>query len=128
MTASTGKANPSLRLESAIAELHALQDVLVSGDLDATILTDFRDAVNRVRNTAWAAQQYVAFKETQRDSMSLLSLLAGERVRVTYQLCQTIATDLERTDIQFQAGSLVQLHATMKSLTEQLGTIVNRLG
>src|SRR6476646_1432316 len=36
-----------------------------------------------------------------------LDPLAGERVRVTYQLCQAISDDLNRTDIEFQAGSLL---------------------
>ena len=43
------------RLKAAIAELGGVQTLLLAGDLDPRILTDFRDAVNRIRNTAWAA-------------------------------------------------------------------------
>jgi hypothetical protein len=32
-------------------------EVLLSGDLDPHILAGFRDALNRVRTAAWAAQQ-----------------------------------------------------------------------
>jgi hypothetical protein len=46
------------RLEKAIWELQGLHELLHSGELDPQILADFRDALNRVRNTAWAAQQY----------------------------------------------------------------------
>jgi hypothetical protein len=118
----------SSRLEQAISELQGLNEVLLSGDLDPHILRDFRDALNRVRTAAWAAQQYVARKETDQGSISVLSLLVGARIRTTYQLCQAISEDLKRTDIEIQAGSLVQLYEVMSALTEQLRGVVNRLG
>jgi hypothetical protein len=90
------------------------------------VLTDFRDALNRVRTAAWAAQQYVIRKETEQDSGSVLSLLVGERIRVTYQLCQVISDDLKRTDVEFQAGSLVQLYEATKALT--LNGFINKRG
>jgi hypothetical protein len=116
------------RLEKAISELQSLNDLLLSGDLDPHILADFRDALNRVRTAAWAAQQYVARKETDQGASSVLSLLVGERIRNTYQLCQAISEDLKRTDIQIQAGSLVQLYEVMSALTEQLKGTVKLLG
>ena len=118
----------SSRLEQAISELQGLNEVLLSDDLDPHILRDFRDALNRVRTAAWAAQQYVARKETDQGSISVLSLLVGARIRTTYQLCQAISEDLKRTDIEVQAGSLVQLYEVMSALTEQLRGVVNRLG
>jgi hypothetical protein len=113
------------RLEKAISELQGLNELLLSGGLGPRILTDFRAAVNRVRNTAWAAQQYVARKECNQDSTSVFSLMAGERIRVAYQLCRSISDDLKRTDIEFQAGSLVHLHEATKALTEQLEGMIN---
>jgi hypothetical protein len=116
------------RLEKGISELQGLHDVLLSGDLDPHILADFRDALNRIRNTAWAAQQYVARKETGQDSSSVLSFLVGERIRATHHLCQAISEDLKRTDIEVQAGSLIRLHEVTKVLTEQLEGAIKRLG
>jgi len=115
-------------LTQAIVELQRLHEILLAGDLEPRVLTDFRDALNRVRTAAWAAQQYVIRKETEQDSGSVLSLLAGERVRVTYQLCQAISDDLKRTDIDFQVGSLVQLHQATKALTQQLEDVINKRG
>src|SRR6266566_7561042 len=81
--------NVSSRLQKGIVELQSLHESLLSGEgLDPRILTDFRDSLNRVRNTAWSAQQYLAQKTTGADSAGVLSLLTGERVRVAYQLCQ----------------------------------------
>src|SRR6266446_2155793 len=102
-TSGSGAQSP---LAQAIVELQRLHEILLAGDLEPRVLTDFRDALNRVRTAAWAAQQYVMRKETEQDSGSVLSLLAGERVRVTYQLCQAISDDLKRT--QFTVNSGVQ--------------------
>jgi hypothetical protein len=116
------------RLEKAISELQGLNELLLSDDLDPRILADFRDALNRVRTAAWAAQQYVARKETDQGSGGVLAFLVGERIRATYQLCQSISEDLKRPDLEVPAGSLIQLYEIMSALAEQLKGVVNRLG
>lgn len=126
---SAGAVNVSHRLQKAIAELRGLKKLLVAGEgLDPRILTDFREALNRIRNTAWSAQQYIALKATDQDSGSVLSILAGERVRAAYQLCQAIQADLKTSEVRFQTGHLIQLHAAAKALTEQLSDVVGKLG
>jgi hypothetical protein len=122
-----GESNVPSRLESAISELQGIHELLLSGDLDPRVLANFRDALNRVRTAAWAAQQYVTRKEIEQDSNSVLSFLVGERIRGAYNLCRGVNDDLKRTDIKFQAGSLVQLHEVTKTLTEQLHDIINKL-
>ena len=116
------------RLEKAISELQGLQELLHSGELDPQILADFRDALNRVRNTAWAAQQYANRKASDQDSIDLLSFLARERIRATYHLCRAVNEDLKQTDVQFQRGSLIELDEITKALTQQLNSVINRLG
>jgi hypothetical protein len=123
-----GECNVPSRLESAISELQGLHELLLSGDLDPRVLANFRDALNRVRTAAWAAQQYVTRREIDQDSSSVLSFLVGERIRAAYNLCQGVNDDLKRTDIKFQAGSLVQLHEVTEALTEQLHGMINKLG
>jgi hypothetical protein len=124
----TDGSNARLRLEQAIVELQQLDEVLLSGTLESPILADFRDALNRVRNVAWAAQQSIIRRDIDQDPSSVLSFLVGERVRAAYQLCQAIGDDLKRTDVELQAGSLVQLYEVMKALTEQLDDVINRRG
>jgi hypothetical protein len=115
-------------LEKGISELQGLHELLLSNEVDPDVLADFRDALNRVRNTAWATQQYVVRKETDQDSTSVLSLLAGERIRTAYQLCEALTEDLRKADIEFQRGSLVQLYEVTKTLTEQLKNVIDKLG
>ena len=123
-----GDPNVRSRLKNGIAELQGLHNLLLSSNVDADVLADLRDALNRVRNTAWVAQQYVIRRESDQEPTSVLSLLAGERIRAAYQLCQALSDDLKRTDIEFQRGSLVQLHEVTNTLTEQLNGIIKRLG
>ena len=100
----------SVRLEKVTEELRQIQDRLaMEREVDPRVFTDFRDAVNRVRNTAWAVEQFANSKETETDPQSVLTLLAGERIRVAYQLCRLLQGDLSNPDIQFQKGQLLQL-------------------
>ena len=116
------------RISKAITELQGLHKLLLSNEVDPDVLEDFRDALNRVRNTAWAAKQYVVRKENDQDSASVLSLLAGERIRVAYQLCQALADDLKGTEVELQRGRPVQLCKVMQTLTERLKGVIDRLG
>ena len=114
----------SVRLQSATSELHEVEALMASADLDARILSDFRDAVNRVRTAAWATQQYAETKDTERDPSKILSMLAGERVRAAYQLCRAIGQDLNRPDLRFQPGQLLQLRTAAKELMQQLNAAI----
>ena len=114
----------SVRLQSATSELREVEALLASADLDVRILSDFRDAVNRVRTTAWATQQYAETKDTERDPCKVLSMLAGERVRAAYQLCRAIGQDLDRPDLRFQPGQLLQLRTAAQELMRQLNTVI----
>ena len=110
----------SIRLRSAIEELRALHRLLQSEDVDPRLLSDFRDALNRVRNAAWAAQQCTANRLLENDSTDVASLLATERVRATYHLCRALREDLEGEGVQFQKGQLAELYVVAHELTEQL--------
>lgn len=120
-SASDRKGSISVRLQNVTNELREIQDLLTQDDdVDARILTDFRDAVNRVRNTAWAVEQYANSKSANTDPQTVISVLAGERVRIAYQLCKLIQSDLSNTDIQFQKGQLLQFRDVTHELDSQL--------
>ena len=80
--------------------------------------------MNRVRTAAWATQQYAETKDTERDPSKILSMLAGERIRAAYQLCRAIGQDLDRPDLRFQPGQLLQLRAAAQELMQQLNTAI----
>jgi hypothetical protein len=108
------------KLKTAIADLRALENLLRSDELDPRLLVDFRDALNRVRNVAWAAQQSVAARLSDNGTAGVGSILAAERVRAAYQLCRTLQEDLGHEEIEFQRGQLSELHSVAAALTRQL--------
>lgn len=110
-----------MRLQNVASELRQIQELLKTQEaVDPSILTDFRDAVNRVRNTAWAVEQYANTKTTETDPDTVVSMLAGERVRVAYQLCKLIQSDLENPKIRFQKGQLLQFRDATSELEKQI--------
>jgi two-component sensor histidine kinase len=118
----------SERLRKGIVELQRLHRLLISGEeIEPRILTDFRDSLNRVRNLAWSAQQYLAQKSAGEDPQNLQSILASDRVRVTYQLCQSLQQDLQKKEVRFQPGQLVQLHAAVNELAKSLDIAIQEL-
>jgi hypothetical protein len=112
--------NVSGRVNSAIKELRAMQNLLQWDDVDPRALGDFREALNRVRNSAWAAQQASASKFLDHSPDSTASLLAAERVRAAYHLCRSIGQDLEADYINFQRGQLAELSGVVTQLAGQL--------
>ena len=122
---SGGNASISRKLQNVTNELRQIQDLLTSqAGIDPRILSDFRDAVNRVRNTAWAVEQFAIAKTTETAPQNVLWLLAGERVRVAYQLCKLVQADLANREIQHQIGQLLQLRDATQELKRQLDATV----
>ena len=116
-TASVGIAQ---RVGHAITELKALQEPLLAGEVDPETLTDFRDALNRMRNTAWAAQQSAAAPELEKTPATIASFLALERIRAAYQLCRVIRDDVQREDLTLKKGNLLELYSVAQELVDEL--------
>jgi hypothetical protein len=108
------------RLESAIAELQTVQEVLTTEEVDGQVLRDFRDALNRVRNTAWAAQKYVESNMFDEGQAGMTSFLAGERIRTAFQMCSSVKEDLRNETVEFQKGQLAELQTAVAGLQKQL--------
>ena len=120
-SASDSNTSIAVRLQNVTNELRHIQELLtVEQEVDARILTDFRDAVNRVRNSAWAVEQYANSKTTKTDPQTVLSVLAGERVRVAYQLCRLVQSDLANPEIKLQVGQVLLLRAAALELGTQI--------
>jgi hypothetical protein len=69
------------------ASLQRLSSVLSSDSIPRELMIDFRDAVNRVRVSAWIAQKSIADREGQPHEY----LLAQEWTRVITRLCEKLA-------------------------------------
>jgi len=112
-------------LQNVTNELRRLQELLMlAEELDPRILTDFRDVVNRVRNTAWAVHQYGALIADEKESNPIASILAAERIRTICQLCKLLAGDLGNPAIHLQDGQLFELYNVTQELGQRLRELI----
>jgi len=81
----------NFQLKKACADLVKLEYDMRSGPLDPRVLGEFRDAVDNVRKTAWAIQEWQERQLLHQDPHTVLPLLAAERIRRATQLCDAIA-------------------------------------
>jgi hypothetical protein len=83
----------NFQLKKTCADLVRLEYDMRSGPIDPSVLTEFRDAVDHVRKTAWAVQEWQERQSRHQDPHTVLPLLTAERIRRDTQLCDAITTD-----------------------------------
>src|SRR5258707_7070213 len=84
----------NFQLKNTSAELLKLEHTIRSGGIDQRILTDFRDAVDHVRKTAWAVQEWQEREITHHEPPTLIPPLNTERIRHDAQPSNSIIKDL----------------------------------
>jgi hypothetical protein len=80
----------NFQLKKACADLVKLEYDMRSGPIDQRVLGEFRDAVDNVRKTAWAVQEWQERQSQRQDPHTVLPLLTAERIRRATQLCDAI--------------------------------------
>ena len=77
-------------------ELNRLEQLLSAGMVDRRVVAEFRDAVDRVRQTTWHVQCWM-----DGDLKTLSSKLIEERIRAASQLANQLAVDLQASNKNF---------------------------
>ena|SRR5437868_3274567 len=111
------------RLQNATSEISELEKLLKSGTIDPRVLNEFREAVDQIRGTAWAVQQWIGLQESG-DPYELLPALSAQRVRRATQLTKDLTIDLESVEIGFETPGLKQLYDAVDALHERLARVV----
>jgi hypothetical protein len=110
----------SERLEAATSELQELETLVGSGDFSPRVLCEFRSAVDSIRQTAWAVQQWTELQLQHHDPYSVLEILSEERVRRATRIAKDLTTDLESLEVGFDTKGLVNLFHAVEGLHERL--------
>lgn len=116
----------NFQLRKTSAELLRLERAMKSGDIDASLLREFRDAVDYVRKTAWAVQEWQERQIQHRDPQTVLSLLTLERIRRTTQLTRDLFADLNTHGVSHRTEGVAELHRAIEALHEKLAAFVKR--
>jgi hypothetical protein len=94
-------------------ELNKLEQLLSAGMVDRRVVAEFRDAVDRVRQTSWQVQCWM-----DGDLQTLSSKLIEERIRAASQLANQLAADLQASRRNF--SGLPTLKDSMQKLERVL--------
>lgn len=108
------------RLKKSTADLIDLEQALTSGNTDARVLREFRDAVDYVRKAAWVVQEWQERQSHSRDVSTILPLLMFERIRRATQLCKIIASEMQNHDMCADSLGVAELSQAMENLREKL--------
>ena len=92
----------SSQMSRITGELNRLDTLLKAGQVDGRVLTEFRDAVNRVRTSGWQVQVWL-----EGDTRALSVLVMEERIRSATRLCHQLAVEISAVGKEFLGlGSL----------------------
>ena len=113
------------RLSKAIQEMKELERAFKrgSGAVDPRLLTDFRDATDHIRVTAWGMQMALAQPGSAGAPSPFAGLLTQERIRRATQLCGDLAGEIEKLSPAQRAEGrekLGQLRQVVERLTRSL--------
>jgi hypothetical protein len=86
----------SSQLSRATVELKRLDELLKAGRVDGRVLSEFREAVNRVRTSGWQVQVWI-----EGDPRALSVLLMEERIRLATRLANQLATEISSGGREF---------------------------
>jgi hypothetical protein len=114
----------NFQLKRTSAQLLKLEQAIRSGGIDQRILTDFRDAVDYVRKTAWAVQEWQERQLQHHDPQTVLPLLTAERIRRGTQLCGAILADLNSHEVTGETAGLPDLFRAIASIHQRLNDLI----
>jgi hypothetical protein len=116
----------NFQLRKTSAQLAHIEEAIKSGGVDPRILRDFRDAVDYVRKTAWAVQEWQERQLKQHDPQTVLPLIISERIRRATQLGKAIAADLGSNDVTRETSGIEDFFKTIESLYVKVGSLLRR--
>ena len=108
------------RLQRVGNELLELDQAIRSGDIDVRLLEGFRQAIDHVRETTWAVQQWIELRAQKRDAYGVLPRLTVERIRRATQLNNDLALDLDATEITMETEGIENLRQSVRGLYKRL--------
>jgi len=114
------------RLQSATEELKVLEQLIVSSRFSPRILSDFRNAVDSMRQTARVVQMWVGLEQEQRDPYSAIATLSADRVRRATQIARDLTLDLQCMEVDFGTEGIRELYQAIEELHERLARLFQK--
>jgi hypothetical protein len=113
----------NFQLKKTSAELVRLNQAMQSGNIDPRILREFRDAVDYVRKTAWAAEEWQERQLQQHDPQTVLPLITAERIRRATQLSESISADLAAHEVSSETAGMHEFFRAVERVYQHLADL-----
>jgi hypothetical protein len=113
----------SFQLRKTCADLVRLEYDMRSGSIDTRVLREFRDAVDNVRKTAWAVQEWQERESKQQDPQGVLPLLTAESIRRATQLCEAIANAAAAREIGRETVGLDEFLRSVERVVQTVAEV-----
>jgi hypothetical protein len=110
----------NFQLRKACADLVKLEYEMRSGQVAPDILREFRDAVDNVRKTAWAVQEWQERQLREQDPDTVLPLLVAERIRRATQLCDAISSGVAVDEIARETVGIEEFFRAVETVHKSL--------
>ena len=118
----------NFELRKTSAQLLKLEQAIKSAEIDPRILADFRDALDHVRTTAWAVQEWQERQLERRDPQKVLPLLTAERIRRATQLSNAIVAEVSAREVTWQTAGIEDLFRVLEQLYQHLAGLSKNRG
>lgn len=114
----------NFQLRKTSTQLASIEEAIKSGGVDPRILRDFRDAIDYVRKTAWAVQEWQERQLKKHDPQTVVPLIISERIRRATQLSKAISADLAANDVTSETSGLRDFFKAIESLYVQVSSLL----
>jgi hypothetical protein len=116
----------SARLQRMITALSEAQPLADSSDLDARVQIEFRHALDHIRHTASAVQQWFEAQSKAADPYAVLPVLAAHRVDRASELAKELSLDLDNMEVTLETEGLRDLYQAVGELHRRLEVLCKR--
>lgn len=116
------------RLESVAQEIRELEKAIkfIDTAVDPRVLSDFRQAIDHIRLTAWTVQSWLDQRDRGRDPSPLLPLLTAERIRRAVQLNSDLARDLDSIQLTVSTEGIEELYRAVQRVHRPLAGVFEK--
>lgn len=114
------------RLQRAAQELIEIESLLQSRHFDVRILCEFREVMDHVRLSAWAAQRCAEVPEKSQDREALFAVLTAERVSRATQLLKELDSNFDATMKCLGSEGIEEFFCNIASLHGRLNPLFRK--
>ena len=108
------------QIMNALLELGELEQTLIRDKVDGRVMSQFHDALEHTRQTAWNVQRFVDLNCSGVDPFVVLPQLEAERTRMLMKLARNVTADIDSTGTDNFSHDVTALYRTVENLQRRL--------